>query len=147
MPTRFRSTYFSVSRLDAEGSVRLLRVRRGLVAILAICTAILPLGCKQREQPPETVALEGKVEKVESTSPDGGRITVSYFSEKQKQTIVGVGTVTKETEIMINGAASTLKDLKEGDRIRGQVRVDKSGDQKTQTVLKITVDRPKPAGG
>lgn len=121
-------------------------VRLALVAGLAIGGALAPIGCKEREHPPETVALEGKIEKVEP-STDGGRITVSYYSEKQKQTVVGVGTVTKETEIMINGAVSTLGDLKEGDRIRGQVRVDKSGDKKTQTVLKITVDRPKPADG
>jgi len=146
MPTTIRPSCFSDPWLGARRSLRAFGVRSGLVAILAIYAAVSPLGCKQREQPPETVALEGKVEKVESTSIDGGRITVSYYSEKQKQTVVGVGAVTKETEIMINGAASTLKDLKEGDRIRGQVRVDKSGDKKTQTVLKITVDRPRPTG-
>lgn len=122
-------------------------IRAGLIVSLAGGAVLLPLGCKEREQRPEIVALEGKVEKVEITSADGGRITVSYYSEKQKQTVVGVGMVTKETEIMINGAVSTLKDLKEGDRVRGQVRVDKVGDKKTQTVLKIAVERPKPAGG
>ena len=136
-----------LERSRADASFRARFVRFSPAIGLFMCVALAALGCKGREQPPETVALEGKIEKVEPSAVDGGRITVSYYSEKQKQTVVGVGTVTKETEIMINGAVATLTDLKEGDRVRGQVRVDKSGDKKTQTVLKITIERPKPAGG
>ena len=73
-------------------------------------------------------------------------VKLAFFSEKQKQEITGTAQVTKETEIMIDGAAATFKDLREGERIRGEVRVEKKGVKKVQTVLKIHVERPKSGG-
>ena len=107
---------------------------------------VVPSGCGGKEPQPEIVSLEGKVEKIERTSDTTGKITVVYFSEKQKQEMTGTGQVTKETEIMIDGAAATLKDLHEGERVRGEVRVEKKGGKKVQTVLKIHVERPKVGG-
>jgi len=79
--------------------------------------------------------------------PDGtGQITVSYHSEKQGQEIVGTARITTETEVMIDGAVATAKEIKVGERVRGDVRVDKKGDARIQTVLKIYVDRPKTEG-
>jgi hypothetical protein len=45
---------------------------------------------------------------------------------------------------MINGAIAKLKDLREGERVRGEVRVEKKSGVKKQIALKIYVDRPKP---
>ena len=100
-------------------------------------------GCGEKQPQAEIISLEGKVEKIERTSDTTGKITVAYFSEKQKQEMTGTAQVTKETEIMIDGAASTLKDLHDGDRVRGEVRVEKKGGKKVQSVLKIHVERPK----
>ena len=108
--------------------------------------ALLPVlggGCGEKQQQAEIISLEGKVEKIERTSDNAGKITVAYFSEKQKQEMTGTAQVTKETEIMIDGAAAILKDLREGERVRGEVRVEKKGGKKIQTVLKIHVERPK----
>ena len=52
-----------------------------------------------------------------------------------------------ETESMINGAIAKLTDLREGDRIRSEVRVDKKNKKKTPTALKIYVDRATTPGG
>jgi hypothetical protein len=100
-------------------------------------------GCGEKEHQAEIISLEGKVEKIERSSDTTGKITVAYYSEKQKQEIAGTAQVTKETEIMIDGAAAILKDLREGERVRGEVRVEKKGGKKVQSVLKIQVDRPK----
>lgn len=113
------------------------------VLILMALLPVLGGGCGEKQQQAEIISLEGKVEKIERTSDTAGKITVAYFSEKQKQKIHGTAQVTKETEIMIDGAAATLKDLLEGDRVRGEVRVQKKGEKKVQSVLKINVERPK----
>jgi len=114
-----------------------------------ILLASLPLlcgGCGQKEQQAEIITLEGKVAKIDRTSDTAGKITVLYFSEKQKQDMTGTAQVAKETEIMIDGAAAILKDLREGDHVRGEVRVDKQGGKRVQTVVKMHVDRPKSGG-
>ena len=114
-----------------------------------ILVAWLPLlcgGCGEQEQQAEIITLEGKVAKIDRTSDTTGKITVLYFSEKQKQDVTGMAQVVRETEIMIDGAAATLKDLREGDHVRGEVRVDKQGGKRVQTVVKAHVDRPKSGG-
>jgi len=113
---------------------------------VATCLAGLS-GCKEKDSGVTTRTLEGKIESIERTSDTTGKITVSYFNENQGQDVMGDGLVAKETEIMINGVVSTLKDLREGDRVRGEVRLEKKGKTRVQTALKITVDRPKPVGG
>lgn len=118
------------------------KTEMGLIsAFLFICVSAG--GCGEKQPKSEILSLEGKVEKIDRTSDTTGKITVAFFSEKQKQEIVGTAQVTQETEIMIDGAAATLKDLREGERIRGQVRIEKKGGKKVQEVLKIDVERPK----
>lgn len=114
-----------------------------LVLIFLALLAVVGDGCAEKQKQAEIISLEGKVEKIERTSDTTGKITVVFFSEKQKQEMTGTAEVTKETEIMIDGAAATLKDLRDGDRVRGEVRVEKKGGKKFQSVLKIHVERPK----
>ena len=119
-------------------------LRHGVVFLASF--PLLCGGCGEKEQQAEIITLEGKVAKIDRTSDTTGKITVLYFSEKQKQDMTGTAQVTKETEIMIDGAAATLKDLREGDHVRGEVRVDKRGGKKVQTIVKMHVDRPKSGG-
>ena len=113
---------------------------------LGFFTVLLALtagGCGDNESPPEIITLEGKIEKIERTTDKTGKVTVVYYSEKQKQEIPGTAQVTAETEIMIDGAVAVLKDLKEGESVRGEVRVEKKGGKKVQTIVKIHADRAK----
>ena len=100
-------------------------------------------GCGDNGSPPEIVTLEGKIEKIERTTDKTGKVTVVYYNDKQKQEVSGVGQVTAETEIMIDGAVAILKDLKDGDTVRGEVRVEKKGGKKIQSIVKIHADRAK----
>ncbi len=113
-----------------------------LITVTMICCG----GCKKKEPDFDVISLEGTVEKIELSDDDTGFITLRYHSEKHAQEMVGKGKVTGETEILINGAAAKLSDVREGDRVRGEVRVDKVGDEKKQTALKIYIDRAKPIG-
>lgn len=117
-----------------------------LAFILLAAPPVICGGCGEKQQPPEILSLEGKVEKIERTTDTTGKITVSFFSEKQKQEMTGTALVSEQTEIMIDGAIAKLKDLREGERIRGEVRVEKKEGKKVQNVLKINVDRPKSGG-
>jgi len=103
-------------------------------------------GCSEKDPGYDIVELEGKVEKIETHADGTGKITVEYYNEKQEQNMLGTGLVNQQTEIMINGVASKLADVRQGDHVRGEVRIDKKGDNRVQTAVKITIDRPKPVG-
>jgi len=122
-------------------------VYRPGVAALIMAATIAAGGCGKENKPAEIMSLEGKIQKIKRTSDVTGEITVTFFNEKQRQEIAGVAVVTEETEILVDGAAAKLKDLQEGERIRGQVRVEKKDGQKTSVVLKIQVERAKPGSG
>lgn len=131
-------------RSDALKVARLHRATP-YVCIIATLALVLP-SCRKSEPTFEIITLEGKIEEIDATSESTGEITVLYYSEKHKQDMMGTGLITPETEIMINGAMAKLADLREGDRVRGEVRVDKRSGEQTQTALKINVDRAEPTG-
>ncbi len=116
------------------------------LCLLIVAGVLLTPGCRKQDPGYEVVPLEGKIEKIKLTSDDTGKLSVSYYSEKHRQEVIGTGLVTRETEIMINGAIAGLKDLREGERVRGEVRIEKKGGEKKRIALKIYVDRPKPVG-
>ncbi len=122
------------------------RVSRS-VCLLIVVFLVICSGCRDNEPGFEVISLEGKIEKIDLTSDETGEITIVYYSQKQKREVVGTGLVTRETEIMINGAVAKLKHLRPGDRVRGDVRVEKAGDKTKRIVLKIYVVRPKAGGG
>lgn len=118
------------------------------IPMLTVCVASLLTsgGCRRNEPAFEVLSLQGKIEKLDVNSDETGEITLLYYSEKQGRDIIGAGLVTRETEIMINGAIAKLSDLREGDRVRGEVRLERKRGEKIQTALKIYVDRPEPTG-
>ncbi|MDO8632511.1 MAG: hypothetical protein Q7R41_18670, partial [Phycisphaerales bacterium] len=119
------------------------RFRVGVASSMLAAAVISAGGCNKEEKPLEIISLEGRIEKIKRTNDTTGEITVTFFSEKQRQEIKGVAAVTEETEILLDGAAARLKDIREGERIRGQVRVEKKGGQKHNVVLKIQIERAK----
>lgn len=118
-----------------------------VLCLLSIAGTLVIFGCRKEEPTYEVVSIDGKIERIKLTSDDTGEISVSYYSEKKGQEVIDTGLVTRETEIMINGAVAKLEDLREGERVRGEVRVDKKGKERQKTALKIYVDRAKPVGG
>lgn len=116
--------------------------RTGVGACLAILCIVV--GCSKNEESAKVQSLQGKVEKLVVNSDGTGQITVLFFSEKQNQEVAGTGMITADTEILINGAVAKLSDIREGEHVRGEVRIEKKGSVKIQIVLKIHVERPKP---
>jgi len=103
-------------------------------------------GCSDKASSVDVIALEGKIDKIERTSATTGRLTVLYHNDKHGQDMVGIGDVTAETEILIDGTLATLADIREGERIRGEVRIDDVDGQERKTVMKIHIERAKPIG-
>ncbi len=123
-------------------------IRASWLLGLVIFLGTMAPGCSEDKPDFDIITLDqARIEKIDLTSDGRGKITVSYYSEKRKEEVVGEGLVTEETEILINGAVAKLKDLREGERVRGEVRVEKKGREKNQIAIKIFVDRPKPVGG
>ena len=117
-----------------------------MICVIPVVLVAGTTGCRRNDDSIKVQTLEGKVEEIR-VNPDGtGEISVLYFSEKQGQEVLGTGQVTSETEILINGAIASLRDIQVGERVRGEVRIEKKGGEKVQTALKIHVDRPRPVG-
>ena len=115
------------------------------VTLMALAVTLIVPGCSKKDEGPKVLPLEGRIEKIDARSNGTGELTVLYYSEKHKQEILGTAVVTKDTEIMIDGTVSSLKDIREGERVRGEVRIDKKGDERIHTVLKLTIERPRAA--
>ncbi len=120
---------------------------RSFVLTMLMLGLFTASGCREAKENTEVVTLEGKVEKIELAQGGLGQLTISYHSDKHDQDMVGTGLVTDETEIMINGIVASLADIREGEHIRGEVRVEKKGDDRKQIAMKIHVDRAVPIGG
>jgi hypothetical protein len=117
--------------------------------LIFLSTGYLPIllvligGCKPKDEPPEVIPVDGRIEAITVTDT-GGTITVTYFNEKQNLELTGTAAVTPQTEIMINGAAAKLSDLRTGESVRGDVQIEKKNDERLLTALKIYADRPIP---
>ncbi len=119
---------------------------RRMISVLTCAVIVTPalVGCRGSDPGFEVITLEGKVEKVKVEADGTGEITVLYFSEKHNQEMVGTGTITKETEIMISGVLARLKDIRVGEHVRGEVRIQKKREKKERIALKIYIDRAQP---
>lgn len=96
-------------------------------------------GCREKIEQPKVLPLEGKVTKIDTRA---GAITVRYFNEKQQKEMTDTGAVNENTEIVINGALASLADIRVGELVRGQVVIERDGQERRARVLKISVDRP-----
>ncbi|MGB0716062.1 MAG: hypothetical protein ACPGXK_09300 [Phycisphaerae bacterium] len=122
-------------------------IRTG-VACLLLMAIVFTVGCQPKKPETEVLTLDdAKIEKINLKSDTTGTIQVKFYSERHKQEIVDEGEITSETEIVINGAQSTLKDLRVGERVRGEVRIENANGKKRRVAVQIIADRPKPAGG
>jgi len=119
--------------------------RTGLCLCLGVWLLVIG-GCADKADSVDVVTLEGKIDKIERVSANVGKLTVVYFSDKHGQEMVGIGDVTAETEILIDGAVATFADIRVGERLRGEVRIDQVHGEERKTVMKIHIKRAKPIG-
>lgn len=114
----------------------------GLLALPVFCVWVSLIGgCSDDKPRVEVLTIEGTIEEIDAAKDGTGNVKVSYFSPKRQEEIIGTGLVTKETEIQINGAVSTINDIRVGDRVRSEIRVEKKNGKRSLIALKVYVDR------
>ena len=114
----------------------------GLLPLPLVCLCLsFAGGCSDDKPSVEVLTIEGTIEQINAGSDGTGNVKVAYYSPKRQEEVVGTGLVTKETEIQINGAVATINDLRAGDRVRSEIRVEKKGANRNLVALKVCVDR------
>lgn len=68
-------------------------------------------------------------------------ISVEYDHPRLQTKQVDTAAVTEATEIQINGVLAELADVRVGEHVRGEVLVEKTGEQRRLRVLKMEIDR------
>ena len=125
--------------------MNLIRISASRVACLSL-GLLLVTGCREKNNAPEILDIEGQITRVIAHEDGTGEIAATFHSKKQDAEIEGVALVTAETQIFINGKPATLADLREGERIRGQIKAVKVGKTRQYTALTIHADRAQPVG-
>ena len=117
-------------------------VTRLMLAFLAVLF-VVPGGCRKETPKDRIQPLEGKVEKIDAKRDGTGTLTVRFYSDKHEQYQNGVGVVTSDTKITIDGVAAKLADINTGEYVRGHVLVESVDGKQRNKVIDITVERPK----
>jgi len=119
-------------------------IKPGRWAFQTVLVALLIVGgCRKESKEPSIVQLEGKIERI-TARPDGTGEIILVYTDKRGEPAKGIGEVTPETEIMINGAVAKLQDIREGEHVRGQVQIDKKHKDRKPIAVSIHVDRAQP---
>ena len=103
--------------------------------ILLLC---LPAGCREEETAPKHRTVEGIIERIDA---DNAQVTLRFYSDKRQVERMVTGTVTPETEIMINGVLSSLDELRIGERVTVAGRVQGHGGDQEVIAVKVVVER------
>ncbi|MCH7526101.1 MAG: hypothetical protein IID39_01570 [Planctomycetes bacterium] len=115
---------------------------RRFLEYLARCAVVLFVagvgGCSDHKPSVEYRQLEGTVEKIDLVS---GLVTLRYRNPKTNEERKVEGSVTKETEILVNGKLAALKDIRIGEHVSVHGRVERIGKVRRITALKIVVNR------
>ena len=127
--------------------MKTLRLKIGVFGLFLSAVAVFGSGCRDEKPASEVLTLEGTVEKVTAKADGTGEIVVRYYSRKHRKEVEGLGLVTKETRILINGKTVSLTDIKPGEPVTGEVRIERTGKTKRLIVLRIQVDRAPTQGG
>jgi len=98
-------------------------------------------GCSRDDGKPEVISVTGIVEKIDVHK---GEIVVRYTSAKQNKELTGIALLTPETEVIVSGAISRADEIRPGEKVVGEVRVEKKGSERTFVALKITITRAEP---
>ena len=121
--------------------MKTLRLKIGVFGLLLSAVVVFGLGCRDKKPASEILTLEGTVEKVTAKADGTGEIVVRYYSQKHLKEVEGVGLVNTETRIEVNGKTVSLAEIKPGEPVTGEVRVERTGKTKRLIVLRIQVDR------
>jgi hypothetical protein len=112
-----------------------------------VLVALVVGGCREKDTGPKTTTItDGRIKKLTS-NPDGtGKITVTYRHPDTGVELDGEADVVATTSILVGGQPAKFADLEVGQRVDGEVLVEKVGKVTKLTASKISVHQAaKPA--
>lgn len=104
--------------------------------LLAAVTAFP--GCGKDEPEAEIKSQTGVIERIDR---EESRLTLRFYNPKHDREDTVTGTINADTEIFINGVVSSLKDLREGERVTVQGRIQRQKGELEVLALKIQAER------
>ena len=123
-------------------------MRTGVLMILIPVGVVSAVGgCIDERTPRKVVSVDGRIASVEparsvtTVTGDLGWIGITYQSDRESGEITERAVILRQTEIVINGVLSRFSDLRAGDNMHGEFRVERHGDAKRYVALTIYVDR------
>lgn len=129
----------------------MMNTTKTLVCLMtAVCCAGFLSGCGDDKPDPAKIIpiTDGSVKHVKVNTDGTGEITVSYFNEKAGKKVEGKAVVDGTTKVIINGEAAKLGDVKVGEMVSGEVRMEKDASgQSKLTAVRIEIDRAVMEGG
>ncbi len=121
------------------------RNRTGVAMVLLTLSIIAVVGgCIDEGSHRSVVSVDGHIASVDPAQGGGGdmgQIGIAYQDDRGEGEIIKPAIVLRQTEIVINGVLSTLADLRAGDSMHGDFRVERNGNGKRYVALTIHVER------
>jgi hypothetical protein len=96
-------------------------------------------GCGEKRPEREYRTIAGTAKSIDEAT---GKVAMIYHNKKKQLDIPVEGTITPNTEILINGRVAQLGEIKIGEQVVVTGYVERQGDDKRIIATKIEVERP-----
>jgi len=112
------------------------------MSMLAYCVLSIGLvhivGCGQEKAEPEIQTRTGTVLSIDEAT---GKVAMSFYHKKKQIEVTIEGTVTPQTEILINGRIAKMNEVKIGEKVTVTGRVEKDGARTRLVATKVVIER------
>jgi hypothetical protein len=129
-----------VIRHSEIGERRMMRRKRGIAWLAALLLAGL-VGCNNHRTEPRHRTIEGIAD---SINMDTNQVAMRWYNPRKQAEEIVAGTVTDQTEILINGKVARLTDIRVGEwvKVTGRIMPSPNGDVYVATRIELTRDEP-----
>jgi len=115
---------------------------RSVVCGVLVCSftagAVSLAGCQKREPEREYQTITGYALSIDEAS---GKVAMRFYSKKKQLEVELVGTVTAETEVLIDGRVAQLSEIKVGEEVVVTGYREKDGERRRLVATRIEVER------
>jgi hypothetical protein len=139
-PARPQATVGTDAGAEQQDHGVMKKISRKAFSALGLVALAMPLGCGKE---PEQVTYEPIVGRVVDVDKGTGTVRVEFYSLKHQEMRRQEGKLAPDAEILIDGAIGRMEDVRLGEEVRLEGRVERHGDEKRFVAIKVHVDRKK----
>lgn len=106
--------------------------------LITMAAGLVAFGaCSHKNAEPEHRTIEGVAESIDTNT---NQVAMRWYNPKKQADMKVAGTVTDQTEILINGRVARLEDIKVGEKVSvtGRIMKDSSSPQLIATRIEVT---------